>query len=89
MKKVPPVPPRPPQNIQIPHHVSDVSAVGSCRFSIEPEIWNSFKFKVVLFVEDEIILKKTINVRKPDLKSAYDWMIKKYPKPYSFELKSY
>lgn len=70
-----------------PHHVSDTSAVGSCR--IPTEIWNSFKFKVVLFVEDEIILKKTINVRKPDLKSAYDWMIKKYPKPYFFELKSY
>lgn len=87
MKKVPPVPPRP--QIQTPHHVSDTSAVGSCRILIEAEIWNSFKFKVVLFVEDEIILKKTINVRKPNLKSAYDWMIKKYPKPYHFELKSY
>lgn len=84
--KIPPqpVPPRP--HIQTPHHVSETSAVGSCRISIELEIWNSFEFQVVLLDDDQLIFKKWVKIKMATLQSASDFMKRKYPSPYFFEL---
>ena len=84
--KIPPqpVPPRPPQNIQIPHHVSDVSVVGSYRSTYL--VKDLFEFEVILWEDDEITLRKLIVVESDNIKSAYEHMIKNYPEPYFFKL---
>lgn len=92
--KTPPKPPAPGKipPLGTPRFISDLSVVGSCRIPFtEPnfEANNTFLFEVILWEDDEITLKKLIEVKSDTIKNAYVYMIKNYPKPYYFALKSF
>lgn len=48
-----------------------------------------FVFEVVLWSDNgnKLLQKKTVTVKRATLTSARDFIAKKYPKPYFFELK--
>lgn len=49
-----------------------------------------FTFQVVLWSDDrkKLLVKKLVKVKRASQSSARDFMIKKYPSPYYFELHS-
>lgn len=69
----------PPVSNVLPHWVSDVAPVGNCNKY-------TFEFQVVLLDEYQLIFKKWVKVKMATLQSASDFMKRKYPSPYFFEL---
>lgn len=92
--KNPPKPPAPGKipPLGTPRFISDLSVVGNCRTPFtEPAKLeaNTFLFEVILWGDDEIIQTELLEVKSDTLKNAFVYMIKNYPEPYYFALKSF